>query len=83
MRAARIEAEDAFSRLIWVTYGELVRDETTLRTVLAPVEDQQRRISSYHKRRGGRLPDVDADTGEFVDTDEPVVDDDGLVVTDS
>lgn len=73
VQAARGEAEDGFHRVVFRIFGTYIDDDSTRDSLLASVFDQNERIARYQKRRG-TSPVVDPETGEVVDTDEPVVD---------
>jgi hypothetical protein len=63
VQAARVEAREAFHKVIHVIFGDYVDAPETREKLLGPVERMDERIGRYVKRRG-QIPEVDPDSGE-------------------
>lgn len=59
----------AYFKIILRIWSDYIDDPATRAKLLAPVEEQNTRVSAYYKRRGAP-PEVDPETGEVVDPDE-------------
>lgn len=63
VREARNRAREAFHRVVFIIMGDYVDDPETRQRLLEPIELQNERIAQY-KKRHGRSPTVDRDSGE-------------------
>lgn len=69
VQAARAEAQDAFDRLLIKILHDYGDDLETLRDILEPVHDQERKMQRALKRTG-QAQEVDPETGEPVEPNE-------------
>ncbi len=69
VQAARAEAQDAFDRLLIKILHDYGDDLETLREILEPVHDQERKMKRS-LRRTGQAQEVDPETGEPVGPNE-------------
>lgn len=71
VEAARAEAEDAFHRLLIKIMHDYMFDLAELNEILKPFLRQEERLRRHYKRRG-HVPEIDPETGEAIDEDGPV-----------
>ncbi len=66
VREARVEARDAFHRVVFAIFGDYCKEPETREDLFAPIRAQNERIGRYIDRRG-ETPTVDPDSGEPTD----------------
>ncbi len=76
VQAARVEAREAYHRVLAVVLGNYCDDPEALNDLMEPVIHQQKKIARYVRRRG-EIPEVDPESGEPSDPSEPTEPQDG------
>ncbi len=71
VQAARVEAREAYHRMVAVIMGNYCDDPECFRDLMEPIDQQQDKIRRYVTRRG-EIPEVDPESGEPT---EPTPDD--------
>jgi hypothetical protein len=72
----------AYFKVILHIWNDYIDDPETRAKLLAPIDEQDARVSAYY-RRSGVAPEVDPETGEILDEDELDASADAPVVVDA
>ncbi len=76
VEAAKVEAEEAFHLLIARVMADYGTDMETFNRIMKPVREQTEWARRQYRRRG-RVPEVDPETGEPIERQEPTGEEDG------
>jgi hypothetical protein len=74
VEAAEHAAIEAYFEVVLVIWAAYIDDRATRARLLAPVEEQNKRIAEYYKERS-LIPEVDPETGEVIEPEKPSDDD--------